>query len=143
MAWLLDTNVLSEIRRQKPHPNVLDFFASHPLIEFFMSVVTLAEIRFGIEMVLDPGKRALLADWLDVQVRPMFAGRVLGMDEAVLLRWRLLVEQGRRVGHTYSQPDLLIAATALQYELTVATRDLSGFSRTGVKLVDPWNYTRG
>jgi predicted nucleic acid-binding protein len=137
MAWLLDTNVLSELRRPRPNQNVLDFFARNPVDAFYTSV-SLAEIRFGIESVSDSAKQALLTGWLDRQIRPMFAGRILAVDEEILLRWRLLVEDGRRVGHTFSQPDLLIAATALRHGLTVATRDKGDFKRTGASLVNPW-----
>ena len=138
MAWLLDTNVLSELRRPRPNQNVLDFFARRPVDSFYISVVSLAEIRFGIESVSDSAKQALLTVWLDREIRPMFAGRILAVDEEILLRWRLLVEDGRRVGHTFSQPDLLIAATALCHGLIVATRDSVDFMKTGANLVNPW-----
>ena len=138
MAWLLDTNVLSELRRARPNPNVLAFFARHPIGDFFVSVVSIAEIRFGIEASPDAAKRIILSGWLDQQVRPMFGGRVLAIDEEILLRWRQLVEDGRKAGHTFSQPDLLIASTALTHGLTIATRDQGDFSKTGAKLLDPW-----
>ena len=70
--------------------------------------------RFGIEMVPEHSKRDELSDWLVQRVRPMFEGRVLPVCEEVMLRWRLLVEVGRKSGHTFPQPDLIIAATALQ-----------------------------
>ena len=85
--------------------------------------MTLAEVRFGIELVNEPHRRTQLNEWLTHKVRPMFDGRVLQITEDILLRWRLLVEQGRKVGHSYSQPDLLIAATAIRHGLTVVTRD--------------------
>ena len=86
-----------------------------------MSTVTLAEIRFGIEQAPDIAKRVdQLVDWLTHRVRPLFAGRTLEVSEDVILRWRLLVAEGRCVGHTFSQPDLVIAATALHHGLTVA-----------------------
>ena len=87
--------------------------------------MTLAEIRFGIELVADAGRRAELNDWLAHKVRPMFEQRVLAVTEDVMFKWRLLVEDGRKVGHTFSQPDLIIAATALHHGLTVVTRDVS------------------
>jgi hypothetical protein len=138
MSWLLDTNVLSELRRPKPNPNVLAFIDRYRLNNFYISVVTLAEIRFGIESVLDSKKKTFLSEWLDRQIRPMFVGRILDIDEDILVRWRLLVEEGRRSGHTFSQPDLLIAATALRHGLTVATRDRGGFNKTGASLMSPW-----
>ena len=137
-GWLLDTNVLSELRRPLPHPQVLSFVATRPLQSLFISAVTLAEIRFGIELVGDASKRATLTDWLTHRVRPVFAQRVLPVSEDVMLKWRLLVEEGRKLNHTDSQPDLIIAATALHHGLTLATRDLGDFARTGVPLHNPW-----
>jgi len=138
MAWLLDTNVLSELRRPRPSPAVLAFFAAYSLKDFYTSVVNLAEIRFGIDLVADRDKKAQLSTWLDQQIRPMFANRILVLDEDTPVRWRLLVEEGRKTGHTFPKPDLLIAATALQHKLTILTRDLGGYANTGATLLDPW-----
>jgi predicted nucleic acid-binding protein len=140
-GWLLDTNVLSELRRPRPNRKVVSFVASKPLDLLFASIVTFAEIRFGIEGVADPTRRAELNDWLTHQVRPMFEQRTLGISEDVMLKWRLLVEDGRKAGHTYSQPDLIIAATALHHGLTVVTRDTSDFGRARVPVVNPWRDT--
>ncbi|HEU0154452.1 MAG TPA: type II toxin-antitoxin system VapC family toxin [Stellaceae bacterium] len=137
-GWLLDTNVLSELRRPRPNPNVVNFVASKPLALLFVSIVTFAEIRFGIERIADPVRRSELNDWLTQKVRPMFEQRALPVSEDVMFKWRLLVEDGRKVGHTYSQPDLIIAATALQHGLTVVSRDTSDFNKARVPVIDPW-----
>lgn len=137
-GWLLDTNVLSELRRPRPDPNVVRFVAERPLDRLFVSIVTLAELRFGIDRLPDQARRQALHDWLTHTVRPMFGTRALPVTEDVMLRWRLLVEEGRKGGHTFSQPDLIIAATALDHGLTMVTRDTGDFARTGVPLVDPW-----
>ena len=76
-GWLLDTNILSELRRPKPQPKVLAFIAVQPLEELYVSAVSFAEIRFGIELVADASKRAALNNWLMNKVRPMFEERVL------------------------------------------------------------------
>jgi predicted nucleic acid-binding protein len=136
--WIVDTNVLSELRRPKPEPKVLAFIAGCPLTQLHISVVSLAEIRFGIELVGDPVRRAALNDWLTQTVRPMFKNRILPLTEETMLKWRILLEDGRKAGHTYSQPDLIIAATALLHGLTVVTRDRSHFDKTGVPVLDPW-----
>lgn len=135
---LLDTNILSELRRPKPEPKVLTFIAEQSLDLLFISTVTLAEIQFGIELVPGAGKRAELTEWLAHKVRPMFDQRVLPVSEDVMFKWRLLVEDGRKTGHTYSQPDLIIAATALQHGLTLVSRDVGAFERTRVPLLNPW-----
>jgi toxin FitB len=139
MAWLLDTNVLSELRRPRPEPRVVAFVADRPLEQLFVSSVTLAEIRFGIELLAEPNRRAELNEWLTHKVRPMFEHRVLQVTEDIMLKWRLLVEVGRKTGHVFSQPDLLIAATAIQHNLTVVTRDRSDFDKSGVPVLNPWD----
>lgn len=139
MAWLLDTNVLSELRRPKPDQRVVAFVADCPLEDLHISTVTLAEIRFGIELVDEPNHRAELNDWLTHQVRPMFDGRVLQITEDIMLKWRLLVEEGRKAGHTFSQPDLIIAATAIHHGLTLVTRDRSDYDKTRVPVINPWD----
>ena len=103
--------------------------AAQPLGELFARIVTLAELRFRIERVSDPSARADLHDWMTHRVRPMFDGRVLPISEDVMFKWRLLVEDGQQVRHTFSQPDLIIAATALVHGLTVVTRNTSDFTR--------------
>jgi predicted nucleic acid-binding protein len=137
-GWLLDTNVLSEMRRPRPERRVLAFIAAQPLELLHVSTVTLAEMRFGIEMIAEVNRRAELGEWLDHKLRPMFEGRVLPVSEDVMYRWRLLVEEGRKAGHTFSQPDLIIAATALHHGLTVVSRDTSDYVKTRVPLFNPW-----
>jgi predicted nucleic acid-binding protein len=137
-GWLLDTNVLSELRKKKPEPNVVAFVGRQPLDLLYVSSVTLAEIRFGIETLVDAGRRAELHDWLNHKIRPMFEQRTLPVSEDVMFKWRLLVEAGRKRGHTFSQPDLIIAATALHHGLTVVTRDQGGYERTGATVLNPW-----
>ena len=137
-GWLLDTNVLSELRRLRPNPKVVAFIKARPLEMLYISSVTLAEIRFRIELVAEPGRRAELNDWLTHRVRPMFERRVLPVSEDVMLKWRLLIEEGRKIGHTFSQPDLIIGATALEYGLTVVSRDTSDYEKARVPIVNPW-----
>ena len=139
MAWLLDTNILSELRRPKPEQKVVAFVANCPLDQLYISSVTFAEIRFGIELVSEPNRRADLNDWLANRVRPMFGERVLQITEDIMLKWRLLVEEGRKVGHTFSQPDLIIAATAIHHGLTLVTRDRGDYDKAQVPVINPWD----
>jgi predicted nucleic acid-binding protein len=140
-GWLLDTNVLSELRRPRPEPRVLAFIAAQPLESLHISAVTIAEIRFGIELVADARRRAALTDWLTHKVRPMFAQRILPVTEDIMLRWRMMVEEGRKAGHTFSEPDLIIAATALEHGLTLVSRDTREYERARVPVFDPWTAT--
>ena len=137
-GWLLDTNILSELRRPKPEPRVVAFIAAQPLEHLYMSSITLAEIRFGIEMLPDASRRIGLNDWFTHKMRPMFKGRILEVTEDVMFKWRLLVEEGRKVGHTFSQPDLIIAATGLHHGLTVVSRDVSDYQKARVPVFNPW-----
>jgi toxin FitB len=137
-GWLLDTNVLSELRRARANPKVVAFVKAQPLDLLYISSVTLAEIRFGIEQVAEPARRAELNDWLTHKVRPMFTQRVLPVSEDIMLKWRLLLEEGRKAGHTFSQPDLIIGATALEYDLTVVSRDTSEYEIAQVPIHNPW-----
>lgn len=137
-AWLLDTNVLSELRHVRPERKVISFVSAQPLESLFVSAVTFAEIRFGIELLDDVHKRAALNDWLNLQLRPMFENRVLPVSEDVMFKWRLLVEDGRKKGHTFPQPELIIAATALHHGLTIVSRDSGGYAQTGALLINPW-----
>lgn len=137
-GWLLDTNIISELRRPRPAQRVVAFVAAQPLESLHISAVTLAEIRFGIELVADAGRRAELSDWLTHKVRPMFAQRVLPVSEDIMFKWRLLVEEGRKSGHTFSQPDLIIAATALEHGLTVVSRDTADYEKARVPVLNPW-----
>jgi toxin FitB len=137
-GWLLDTNVLSELRRPRPEPKVRAFIAAQPLDLLYVSVVTLAEIRFGIERLTDLAQRSELNDWLAHRVRPMFVQRVLPVTEDIMLKWRVMVEEGRKSGHTFSQPDLIIAATGQQHGLTIVSRDTSEYLRARVPVFSPW-----
>jgi predicted nucleic acid-binding protein len=137
-GWLLDTNVLSELRRPRPNQKVVEFVASKPLDLLYVSVISFAEIRFGIELVSDPMRRAELHDWLTLKVRPLFAQRTLPVSEDVMLKWQLLVEEGRKARYTFSQPDLIIAATSLLHDLTVVTRDTRDFEKANAAVINPW-----
>lgn len=138
-GWLLDTNVLSELRRRKPDRHVVAFIAEQPLELLHVSTVSLAEIRFGIELVIDANRRSELTSWLTHEIRPLFTQRVLDISEDVVFKWRLLVEEGRKADHTFSQPDLFIAATALHHGMTVVSRDIREYERAGVPVFNPWH----
>lgn len=138
-GWLLDTNILSELRKPRPERKVVQFVAGQPLDLLYVSVVTFAEIRFGIELLKDMARRMELNDWLEHKLRPMFDERVLEITEDVMLKWRLLVEEGRKSGHTFSQPDLIIAATALHHGLTIVSRDTDEYELADVPTLNPWS----
>ena len=138
-GWLLDTNVVSELRKTHPDDRVKAWSDAQPSDGFFLSSVTVAEIRFGIERQADPILRQDLETWLTQRLRPWFADRILPVDEEVILEWRRMVAWGRDRRTTFSQPDLFIAATARVHSLTLCTRNEKDFRRTEVPILNPWS----
>lgn len=138
-GWLLDTNVVSELRKgARCHSGVRAWAEAVPPAACFLSRVTVAEVRFGIARVTDPSFRAELEAWLRDGLRAWFGERILDVDEAVLLAWRRLTWEAQKANYTYAQPDALIAATALVHDLGVVTRNTEDFARAGVALLNPW-----
>lgn len=137
-GWLLDTNIVSELRKPNCNPLVKQWSERQLPQSFYLSTVTLAEIRFGIERATDDTFRQELTQWLDNTLRPWFSDRILPVDEAVILTWRRMVEQGRKQGYTYSQPDLFIAATAALHHLCVVTRNVTDFQKAAVVVFNPF-----
>lgn len=137
-GYLLDTNVVSELRKARPNPNVKAWSEAQAEHRLYLSTITLAEIRYGIERRQDDDLRAELDDWLARHLRPWFAGRILPVDEEVLVEWRRMVELGRKRGVVFSHPDIFIAATARLHGLTVCTRDERGFRETGIAVLNPF-----
>jgi predicted nucleic acid-binding protein len=137
--FLLDTNVLSEfIRVGKPNEHVKQWLDAVPEDSLYVSVITLAEIQFGIEL-LEPSKRRLqLEQWMEREFDSRFAGRILPVDADIVKRWAVQSAGRQREGRPLAQFDGLIAATALKHGLTLATRDVRGFQGLGVTLFDPW-----
>jgi toxin FitB len=145
-GWLLDTNVVSELRKPKPAPAVTQFLAAQTGERLFTTEITFGEIRFGIEELKDAARRADIHVWLDRTLRPLFAGRVLAITEDVIVRWKTMVVEGQKRGHTFGQPDLFIAAIAALEDLVVVTRDTGEFVAAGIPAFDPWSSilrTRG
>jgi len=140
-GWLLDTNVISELHKPACNPQVKAWADGQPPEGFFLSTVTLAEIRYGIEQQKNPAFRNALLTWLDQSLRPWFAGRILEVDEDVILEWRRLVAIGKKKGIVFGQPDLFIAATAKVHGLTVATRNVADFEQAGVDVINPWTQS--
>lgn len=137
-GWLLDTNVVSELRKPNPDSKVINFIAAQPGETLFVTDVTLAEIAYGIEQLSDAARRTDLHLWLDRNLRPLFAGRILAITEEVIVRWKTMVVEGRKRGHTFGQPDLFIAAIAALQDLVVVSRDIGEFVEASVPVFDPW-----
>jgi len=131
--YLLDTNIISELRRTRPHGAVVAWIESVPAESLFLSAVTLAEIQRGIELTreTDPSKAAEIERWLDAVAATW---SVLPLSGAICRRWAKLQHKRPRE----AIEDLLIAATALEHDLVVATRNVKDYRGLGVRWVDPF-----
>lgn len=139
MNVLLDTNVLSERARPRPDPALVRWVDGLDEDRAFVSVISLAEIRRGIERLPADNRRKYLTEWLDKELVTRFAGRILAVDLQVADAWGALVAAGDRTGNPVPIMDGFLAATATVHSLTVATRNVRDFARLGMPLVDPWS----
>lgn len=135
MSYLIDTNVLSELRRKNPNPGVVSWFTQRPAATLYLSVLTLGEIRKGIEGLGDDERRMALLDWLETDLPAFFAGRILPVDAPVADRWGRLVAAA---GRPLPAIDSLLAATALAHDLVLVTRNSRDFSGLPLQLINPW-----
>jgi toxin FitB len=135
VSYLLDTNVISELVRPKPAKAVLACFENIPSEALHISVLTLGEIRKGVEQMPDGSRREKLRLWLEHELLDWFGTRILPVDIPVADRWGRLVAQ---VGRPVPSIDSLLAATALHYELRIVTRNQKDFDYPGLEVVNPW-----
>ncbi|WP_260963127.1 type II toxin-antitoxin system VapC family toxin [Pseudomonas citri] len=134
--FLLDTNVISELRKPQADKNVQAWARSVSAPSLYVSAITVLELETGILRLerKDPAQGSRLREWLDNHVMPAFAGRILTIDRAVALRCARL-----HVPDRSNECDALIAATALVHGLTVVTRNVNDFQSSGVALLNPWS----
>lgn len=142
MKVLLDTNVLSEVRRPAPDPTVLGWLDAIDEDRAFISVASIAELQRGVALMVDGRRRAALAAWLAQDLPARFAGRILPIDPAIAARWGDLMAQARLGGFALSVMDGFFAATALDRELVLATRKIKDYAPLGVSLFNPWTDER-
>ncbi|WP_157268423.1 type II toxin-antitoxin system VapC family toxin [Azohydromonas aeria] len=135
MSYLLDTNVLSELRRRQPDARVVQWIGQRPAGTLYLSVLTLGEIRKGIEALADASRRLALQDWLEAELPAFFTGRVLPVDAGVADRWGRLVAQA---GRPLLAIDSLLAATAAHHGMVLVTRNRRDFDGLGLQVLNPW-----
>jgi hypothetical protein len=135
LSYLLDTNVVSELVRRRPSSEVAAWFQVISDTALHLSVISLGEIRHGVEALQDGGKKERLRVWLEHELPEWFEDRLLPISAAVADRWgRLLAEAGRPIPGI----DSLLAATALHHELRLVTRNVEDFRFPGLEVVNPW-----
>ena len=137
-GYLLDTNCISEIVGPKPDPRVTEWMEATDEGLLYLSVLTLGEIRKGIAGIAPGKRRTHLETWLEVDLRARFSGRIVPIDSGIADRWGLLASEAKRKGHALSVIDGLLAASALQHNLTVVSRNAADFTATQVQVLNPW-----
>jgi predicted nucleic acid-binding protein len=137
-GYLVDTNIPSELTRERPDVRVEVFLRKAGRDTVFLSVMTIGEICKGIASLPASEKRAILQDWLDIDVRSWFAGRILPVTESIAERWGQLAATAKQQGLTLAVVDGVIAATALHHDLTLVTRNVKDFAGLGVVIANPW-----
>lgn len=138
MSYLLDTNILSELTKPKPNPRVLAWFAATPSDALHISVITLGELRSGVERMPDSKRRERIRLWLEQTLADWLGDRALPVSAAVADRWGRLTAQVKR---PLPAIDSLLAATALTHNLRIVTHNTRDFALPGVDVVDPWDFT--
>lgn len=137
-GFLLDTNVPSELTRPRPAPHVADWLEQVDDEILFFSVISLAEVVKGVARLPESKRRADLQEWLDNTLRPWFADRILPISEAIAERFGRMAGELESRGQQVKMADGFIAATALEHDLTVVTRNVKDFEGLGVLIFDPW-----
>jgi len=135
--YLLDTCFLSELKKKKPDQRALDAFADFAPSQIFMSVVTIGELAVGVEYLPPSARKQDLLRWLD-KLQQRFNRTILPLSLPVMWRWARLTADSRRQGFTLPAFDSLLAATALEHQLTIVTRNVKDFQHTGVNVYSPW-----
>jgi predicted nucleic acid-binding protein len=138
VSFLLDTNVVSEWAKPRPHSGVQAFLATQEEDELFLSVVTLAELRRGVERLSTGRRRTLLDNWLRTDLVDRFAGRMLRIDGATADMWGRLMARRERASKPMGAMDGWIAATAEVHGLVLVTRNTSDFADAVTQMLDPW-----
>jgi hypothetical protein len=138
LSFLLDTNVVSEFAKPTPDPNVISWLEEIDEDRAFISVISLAEIRRGIELLPTGRRRQRLTQWLTEELPARFEERVLTIDRLVAESWGVIMAQGQKAGTTIGSMDAFVAATAEAYSLTLVTRNTRDFAAAGVSLLNPW-----
>jgi toxin FitB len=142
VTFLIDTNIISETRKAGRSSVVMDWLASNAIDAIWTSTVNLAELDYGAAIVTDVLHRKSIEIWITETVRPWFGNRILHVEESSLRRWLILLKQAQKHGHPAPHVDLLLAAIALDKDMTIATRDVAPFVASGAPTFNPFTSER-
>jgi len=137
-GFLLDTNCISELVRSQPEPRVAEWMRAVNESLLYLSVLTLGEIRKGAAALPQSKRRAYLESWLESDLQVRFSGRILTIDNQIADRWGWLTAEADLKGRPLSAIDGLLAATAIQHNLTIVSRNVTDFVSTRVPILNPW-----
>jgi toxin FitB len=138
VSFLLDTNVISESTKPRPDRNVISWLAEVDEDRVFISVISFAEVRHGVELLPPGRRRERLARWLAEELPERFENRILAIDQPIAETWGVVMARAQKAGLTLGSMDAFVAATAATRALTLVTRNVKDFERLGVSLLDPW-----
>jgi predicted nucleic acid-binding protein len=138
-GYLLDTNIPSEFSRDRPEPRVVQWLKRQPISLLFISAVTIGELRKGLVILPQSRRRAELETWFNTELPVWFSNRVLPVTHSIADRWGVLDGQCQLKGTPLSTADGMIAATALEHDLTLVTRNIRDFAGLGVEVFNPWD----
>jgi toxin FitB len=139
VSFLLDTNVVSELAKPQPNVGVLRWLHEADEDRLFLSVITWAELRFGVERMAAGARRDKLHAWIRDELAERFEGRILGIDRAVAEMWSHILASSEKRGRRMNLMDCFLAATARVYELTLVTRNVQDLAGFGGELLSPWS----
>jgi len=140
-GFLLDTNIPSEIIRTRPDPRVTAWVVAQGVTTLYLIVVTIGELRKGITILQESKRRSQLLEWLQNDLMPLFAGRILPVTQAIADRWGVLSGQRQIACRPLSMADGILAATTLEHGLTLVTRNVKDYEKLGLSIHDPWEAT--
>jgi hypothetical protein len=138
MSFLLDTNAVSEWVKPRPNPGLIGWMESTDEDRVFISVITLAELRYGVERLATGARRRRLEEWLEHELPLRFEGRILPVGTNVAEVWGKTVSRSEAAGRPIGAMDAFLAATAEVHRLTLVTRNVSDFPALKAVL-DPWS----
>ena len=138
-GFLLDTNIPSELTRPEPEVRVTAWMHTQANRHLYLSAISIGEIRRGIRLLPQGNRQRRLEQWLDRDVLDLFAGQILPVTRAIAEQWAVLSAARQRRGKPLSMADGLIAATALEHDLILVTRNTKDFANLGLQMLDLWS----
>jgi len=140
MSYLVDTNCISELAKSEPNKNVVQWFANHNELDLHLSVITIGELRKGIEKLPSSKRKRRLNHWINEDLLHRFKNRVLDITLTEINQWGKILAKAEKIGRPLPAIDALIAATAIAYDFAVVSRNTKDLKASGVEVINPWTH---